>query len=75
MPKSLTENAETDEEIEESLISYVADYRGGDWDTWYNGCGLEEDEYAQKYSTMLQSIKTNARFSGRCMGVDPRKQR
>ena len=62
VPKSVTENAETDEEIEEALISYASDYRGGDSDTWYSGCGLEEDEYAQKYSTMLQSIKTNGGF-------------
>ena len=62
VPKSVTASSTTDEEIKNALINYATDYRGSYSDTWYSGCGLEEGEYAQKYSDMLQSIKTYGGF-------------
>ena len=62
IPKSVTESSTTDEEIENALISYAFGYREGYSDTWYDGCGLGEQEYANKYSAMLQSIKENGGF-------------
>lgn len=63
VPKSVTASATDDDQIRDALISYATDYRSIDSaDTWYSGCGLEEGEYAQKYSTMLQSIKANGGF-------------
>ena len=59
----MTASASTEEEIENSLISYATEYRDTNYsDTWYEGCGLEEQEYADKYSEMLQSIKANNGF-------------
>ena len=62
VPESVTASSTTDEEIESALTSYATKYRGSYSDTWYDGCGLEEDEYPQKYSEMLQSIKTYGGF-------------
>ena len=63
VPESVTASASTEEEIENSLISYATEYRDTNYsDTWYEGCGLEEQEYADKYSEMLQSIKANNGF-------------
>ena len=62
VPESVTASSTTDEEIESALISYATNYRSGFSDTWYEGCGLEEQEYAEKYSEMLQSIKANHGF-------------
>ena len=62
VPKSVTASSKTDDEIKNALISYATDYRGSYSDTWYSGCGLEEGDYAQKYSDMLQSIKANGGF-------------
>ena len=62
VPESVTQNATTDEEIKNALISYAGDYRGSYSDTWYDGCGLEEQEYNKNYSKMLQSIKVNHGF-------------
>ena len=62
VPKSVTASATDDDSIRDALISYATDYREGCSDTWYSGCGLEEDEYGEKYSTMLQSIKSNGGF-------------
>ena len=62
VPESVTASSTTDEEIENALISYATEYRGSYADTWYNGCGLGEQEYANKYGEMLQSIKANHGF-------------
>ena len=63
VPKSVTASCTTDEEIKNALINYATDYREENYsDTWYDGCGLEEEEYANKYSTMLQSVKANGGF-------------
>ena len=62
VPESVTASSTTDEEIESALISYASKYRGSYSDTWYNGCGLGEQEYPDKYSEMLQSIKENHGF-------------
>ena len=62
VPKSVTASSTTDEEIKNALIDYAKNYRGSYSDTWYEGCGLSESEYPQKYSEMLQSIKANGGF-------------
>ena len=62
VPKSVTASATDDDKIRDALIDYATDYREDYSDTWYSGCGLEEGEYAQKYSDMLQSIKTYGGF-------------
>ena len=62
VPKSVTANATTDDEIKNALIGYATKYREDFSDTWHEGCGLSESEYPQKYSTMLQSIKANGGF-------------
>ena len=62
MPKSVTASSTTDDEIKSALISYATNYRGSYSDTWYEGCGLGEQEYADRYSEMLQSIKANNGF-------------
>ena len=63
VPESVTASSTTDGEIESALISYVSEYRReGISDIWYEGCGLEEQGYAEQYSEMLQSIKENNGF-------------
>ncbi len=62
VPKSVTASSTTDGDIENALIGYATKYRGSYSDTWYSGCGLEEGDYSQKYSEMLQSIKANGGF-------------
>ena len=62
VPENVTASAKTDIQIEEALINYAQDYRGDYSDTWYEGCGLESQEYADIYSKMLQSIKVNGGF-------------
>ena len=62
VPESVTASSTTDEEIENALISYATNYRGSYADTWYNGCGLGEQKYADRYSEMLRSIKANNGF-------------
>ena len=62
VPKSVTASATDDDSIREALIDYATDYRGSYSDTWYEGCGLGEQEYPEKYSEMLQSIKANGGF-------------
>ena len=62
VPKSVTASSTTDDEIKNALINYATDYRTNYSDTWYSDCGLDEGEYAQKYSDMLQSIKTYGGF-------------
>ena len=50
--------------IKADLIAYASDYRSSSsyTDTWYNGCGLEQEEYITKYQIMLSSIYTNKGF-------------
>ncbi len=49
--------------IKADLIAYASDYRSSSYtDTWYNGCGLEQEEYTTKYQKMLSSIYTNKGF-------------
>ena len=62
VPESITASSTTDEDIKNALISYATNYRSDYSDTWYEGCGLEEQEYADRYSEMLQSIKANNGF-------------
>ena len=62
VPESVTAGSTTDGEIESALISYATNYRSNYSDAWYEGCGLEEQEYADRYSEMLQSIKANNGF-------------
>ena len=63
VPENVTANAMTDEEIRSALISYATKYRNTDYlDTWYEGCGLGKQEYTDRYSEMLQSIKVNGGF-------------
>ena len=62
VPESVTAGSATDGDIENALISYATNYRGSYSDTWYEGCGLGEQEYADRYSEMLQSIKANNGF-------------
>ncbi len=62
VPKSVTASSTTDGDIENALIGYATKYRGSYTDTWYEGCGLGEQEYPEKYSEMLQSIKANGGF-------------
>lgn len=65
----------TDEQIEAALRTYVSDVMptgtssnsalvttAGYIDTWYNGCGLSEDEYATTKHKMLNSIQKNGGF-------------
>src|SRR5699024_8486249 len=63
VPESVTASSTTDEEIKNALISYATEYRDSNYsDSWYEGCGLGEQEYADRYSEMLQSIKENNGF-------------
>ena len=65
-----TANNDTDyEKIENDLVTYAQDYRKGsstqsyEWkDTWYEGCGLTEEEYSKSYKAMLTSIYNNNGF-------------
>jgi len=64
---TLTEQNYTD--IKNKLITYTTTYREGkvgqgyNWtDEWYNGCGMEPDEYTAAYQNMLRSIYTYGGF-------------
>ena len=63
VPKEITIDAITDEEIENSLKEYTKEFREeGYEDIWYDGCGLTETDYNAKKSAMLNSIKENGGF-------------
>lgn len=64
VPKYITSNCATTQQIEEALQSYTSDYRkDGDEDVWDDGCGISsEDEYNKLKSNMLESIKQNGGF-------------
>ena len=57
------------DKIKANLITYAGAYREGkkgqncNWiDEWYNGCGLTQEQYTEKYQKMLGSIYTNKGF-------------
>ena len=64
MPEGLTFENETEyETLEVALQTYAKDYReSGYTDTWYDGCGLEQDEYINLKQDMLKSIYENEGF-------------
>ena len=68
VPKSITKDANTKNELYNVLNEYSIDYKDTwswgltDSDIWYEGCGLSEDEYNANYMKMLNSIKENGGF-------------
>ena len=69
VPKTVTKDATSDEEIETALVNYIkTDKDGNDFidresaDTYGEGNGLSQSEYSTKKSAMLQSIKENGGF-------------
>lgn len=63
VPKSITAEATSDEEIETALKKYTEEFRKeGTDDVWHEGLGLNESQYLQKKSAMLNSIKENGGF-------------
>ena len=63
VPKEVTENSTTDEEIKKALNEYATEYRDNNYsDTWYEGCGLSKQDYNDRYSDILQGIKENGGF-------------
>ena len=68
VPKSITQTANTKEELYNVLNEYSIDYKDTwGWgltnsDIWYESCGLSEEEYNNNYMKMLNSIKENGGF-------------
>lgn len=68
VPKNITENSVTAQQIEEALKEYVSDYRNENYeDVWYDGCYTDEnsnseDAYNDLKNKMLESIKLNGGF-------------
>ena len=64
MPEGLTFENETDyTTLETALRLYVNDFEESSYtDTWYEGCGLEQDEYTKLKQNMLKSIYENKGF-------------
>ena len=68
VPKSITKDANTKEELYNALNEYSIDYKDTwGWgltnsDIWYEGCGMTEEEYNNNYMKMLNSIKENGGF-------------
>ena len=75
VPKSVTASVKSDTDIESALRTYCSDIMPigtssdsytttthGNADTWYDGCGLTEQEYINTKHTMLNSIKENGGF-------------
>ena len=73
VPKSVTASATEDNDIYDALRDYCKDViaktgtdnqttTAGHTDTWYDGCGLGQDEYNTTKSKMLNSIKDNGGF-------------
>ena len=63
VPKEVTAEANSSEEIFNALNNYALNYRlTFNTDVWYDGCGLTEDEYNMKKEEMLYSIKENGGF-------------
>ena len=63
VPKSITKDANTKEELYNVLNTYSIDYKDTwDWgmdnsDVWYEGCGMKVEEYNNYYMKLLNSIK------------------
>ena len=65
VPKTITSNAKTEAEIEANLRNYantISEKPGGYSDKYSSGKGLTEEEYLEKKSEMLKSIKYNGGF-------------
>lgn len=71
VPKSITQNANTDDEIEKALEEYtkqdstsndLLSSRNDCKDANYNGTGMTNEQYITTKSKMLQSIKKNGGF-------------
>ena len=64
MPEGLTFENEMDyTTLETALRLYVNDYEeSGYTDTWYEGCGLEQDKYINLKQDMLKSVYINGGF-------------
>lgn len=68
VPKNITENSVTAQQIEEALKEYVSDYRNENYeDVWYDGCYTDENSnskeaYNDLKNKMLESIKLNGGF-------------
>lgn len=68
VPKNITENSVTAQQIEEALKEYVSDYRNENYeDVWYDGCYIDENsnsenDYNNWKNKMLESIKLNGGF-------------
>ena len=65
VPKTITSNSKTDAEIEYNLRNYANTTcvrPGGYSDKYSSGKGLTEEEYLEKKSNMLKSIKYNGGF-------------
>lgn len=67
VPKYITEDCVTTQQIEEALQNYVSDYRNSDYaDIWYDGCYINGNNSLNDYNNlkdaMLESIKLNGGF-------------
>ena len=64
MPENLTfENEQDYITLETALQQYTNTYRDTEFiDEWYNGCGLEQEEYTTLKQNMLKSIYKNGGF-------------
>ena len=61
---NITEFSDTElNTIKEKLIAYANDYRKSGWsDTWYDGCGVSQENYPTMYNKMLKSVYQNGGF-------------
>ena len=62
VPKDVTSNANTTEEIYNSLDAYCVTYRAGWNDEWYDRVGIDEKTYNDLKAKVLLSIKENGGF-------------
>ena len=63
VPKEITAEANSSEEILNALNNYAINYRlAYNTDVWYDGCGLTVAEYNTLKDKMLYSIKENGGF-------------
>ena len=55
---NITEFSDTElNTIKEKLIAYASDYRSSSYsDTWYDGCGVSQENYPTMYNKMLKSV-------------------
>ena len=60
---NITEFSDTElNTIKEKLIAYASDYRRDYSDTWYDGCGVSQENYPIMYNKMLKSVYQNGGF-------------